>query len=189
MRRLPSSLLVGYALVGVFLVMGSLLRRGEEARSPEAGQADDGTTRLVVASFGASLVSMPLLALPRPGRLAVPGSVGPAIMVLGLALRAWAAVILGRFYTRTLRITHEHALVTAGPYRVVRNPGYLGTLAVWVGFGLSSGSWLATLAVTALMACTYGRRIRSEEAMLLAGLGDEYRQYVRRTWRLVPGVY
>ncbi len=189
MRRLPASLLVAYALVGAFFAVGALLRKGEEARASESSPADDGTTRLIVASFGAALVGVPLLALPRRGRLAVPAFAGPAIMVLGLGLRAWAALVLGRFYTRTLRITREHALVTGGPYRLVRNPGYLGTIAVWIGFGLSSASWLATLTVTALMAYTYGRRIRSEEAMLLESLGDEYRAYMSTTWRLVPGVY
>jgi len=43
--------------------------------------------------------------------------------------------------------------------------------------------------VAAIMAYAYSRRNRSEEAMLQASLGEPYREYMRTTWRLVPGVY
>ncbi len=60
---------------------------------------------------------------------------------------------------------------------------------MWVGFGLASASWLAMAADATFMAFAYSRRIRSEEAMLLAGLGESYREYMRNTWRLAPGVW
>jgi protein-S-isoprenylcysteine O-methyltransferase len=186
---LPLSLLAAYAIFGLFIVVESRLRQGEEAKTLEAGAADEGTTRLIGASFGAALVGMPLLALLGPGRMAVPRIVGPAVMGLGLGLRIWAASVLGRFYTRTLRTADDQALVRSGPYRLIRHPGYLGSLVIWLGFGLSAANWLATVAVAATMAYAYTRRIRSEEAMLQTSLGEPYREYMRTTWRLIPGVY
>jgi protein-S-isoprenylcysteine O-methyltransferase Ste14 len=60
---------------------------------------------------------------------------------------------------------------------------------MWLGFGLAAANWLVTAGVMGIMAFAYGKRIRSEEAMLRANLGEPYRDYARHTWRLVPGVY
>lgn len=43
--------------------------------------------------------------------------------------------------------------------------------------------------ITILMFVVYSYRIRSEEAMLLSALGDEYKEYVAHTWRLIPLVF
>jgi protein-S-isoprenylcysteine O-methyltransferase Ste14 len=189
MRCLPWSLLAAYAICGLFMIVESRLRQGDEAKSRDAGTADQGTTRLVGASVGAALIGTPLLALSGLGRIAVPGSVGPAVMALGLGLRVWATRALGRFYTRTLRLSGSQLVVRSGPYRWVRHPGYLGALVMWVGFGLASTSGLATVANLAMMSYVYQRRIRAEETMLQAGLGEPYRAYMHTTWRLVPGIY
>ena len=189
MRRFPLSLIAAYAIVGLFGVVESRLRQGEAAKTLAAGATDAGTTRLIGVCSGAALVGAPVLSRLTLGRMAVPGVVGPAVMVLGLGLRVWAARVLGRFYTRTLRVAGDQTLVCSGPYRLVRHPGYLGVLVMWIGFGLAAANWLAAAVVAAIMAFAYRRRIRSEEAMLLRDLGEPYRGYLRVTWRLIPGVY
>jgi protein-S-isoprenylcysteine O-methyltransferase Ste14 len=189
MRRLPRSLIAAYGIFGLFMLVESRLRQGEEAKSFEAGAADEGTTRLIGASFGAGLIGIPLVALSGRGRMSLPGAFGPVVMLVGLGLRIWAALVLGRFYTRTLRVEGDQIVVRDGPYQLVRHPGYLGVLLMWGGFGLSAANWLATLGVGLAMGFAYNRRIRSEEAMLVEKLGDTYREYTETTWRLVPGVY
>jgi protein-S-isoprenylcysteine O-methyltransferase Ste14 len=189
MRGLPRSLVAAYVIVGVFLVAEARLRRGEEAKSLEAGAADEGTTRLIGVSFGSALIGAPLLSLLGLGRMPGTGVLGPIVMGLGLALRVWAARELGRFYTRTLRVAGDQTVVRSGPYRLVRHPGYLGDLVMWLGFGLAAANWLVAAAVAAAMGYAYYRRIQSEEAMLLASLGEPYRAYARDTWRLIPAVY
>jgi protein-S-isoprenylcysteine O-methyltransferase len=47
---------------------------------------------------------------------------------------------LGRFYSRTLCTSSEQVVMESGPYRVIRHPGYLGSIMVWTGFGVASGS-------------------------------------------------
>lgn len=189
MRRFPLSLVAGYAILGLFVVVEARLRQGDEAKTFDAGAADEGTTRLIGVSFGAAMAGTPLLLRLGAGGMAVPNVVGPTVMVLGLGLRIWAARVLGRFYTRTLRVVGDQTLVRTGPYRLVRHPGYLGDLVMWIGFGLAAANWLVMAAVAATMAFAYRRRIRSEEAMLLASLGEPYRAYMRASWRLIPGVY
>ena len=97
--------------------------------------------------------------------------------------------VLGEYYTRTLRVTDTQAIVSQGPYRVIRHPGYLGTIFVWIGFALSVGNWIATIILAILLFGVYGYRIRSEEVMLMDRFGNEYQEYRRRTWRLVPFLF
>jgi protein-S-isoprenylcysteine O-methyltransferase len=110
-------------------------------------------------------------------------------MVVGLALRLWSQAVLGQYYTTTLRHATDQPVLASGPYRLLRHPGYGGLLLVWLGAGLATANWVAALAVTLLMVVAYSYRIAAEETMLLGALGDAYKEYMARTWRLVPYVY
>jgi protein-S-isoprenylcysteine O-methyltransferase len=183
-----------FGLLGCFLVAERLLRQGKEAATLEAGPSDQGTTRAVGAAFGASLLMLlfaPLLHRWRIGRVSRPAVAwsGIAAMVAGLALRIWAARVLGASYTRTLRTSGEQHIVTEGPYRVVRHPGYAGVLLLLLGAGLAAANWPVTTAIALAMGRAYRRRMVSEEAMLAAAFAEDYRAYARRTWRLIPFVY
>jgi protein-S-isoprenylcysteine O-methyltransferase Ste14 len=112
-----------------------------------------------------------------------------ALMGAGLGLRVWAALVLGAFYTRTLRTSAGQRIVAEGPYRLVRHPGYLGVLLLWLGAGLATANWIAAATIMAFMVRAYARRIQTEEAMLTATFGDEYLRFAGRTWRLIPFVY
>jgi isoprenylcysteine carboxyl methyltransferase (ICMT) family protein YpbQ len=156
MKKPPPSLLIGYLLFGGFIVLESALRQGEEARVARGGSQDQGTSRLLGAVYGAGLIVMPLLSIVR-GRRGVPAALGPIVMLIAIGLRAWAAITLGRFYTRTLRTLSDQQVVRSGPYRFVRHPGYLGSLLMWLGFGLSTCDWLAGAAALSAMSGLYLR--------------------------------
>jgi protein-S-isoprenylcysteine O-methyltransferase len=187
LNKPAASLLVGYVLFGVFMVLESALRRGAEARSSMAGTEDQGTTRRLGVAYGVGLLSMPLFSIWR-GSVGVPAYVGPSLMVGAIALRSWAAATLGRFYTRTLRTATDQVVVRSGPYRFVRHPGYLGTQLLWVGFGLSSQNWLAGPTCGLVMYLLYRRRMAAEETMLLQQLGRTYQDYMASTPQLIPGL-
>ena len=126
----------------------------------------------------------------RAGRLPpVSGPAGVAMMTAGLALRAWSMRTLGAYYSRTLRTTSDQGVVESGPYRVIRHPGYLGSIMVWTGFAVTSGSAAAAVGVAALMGNAYSRRIASEEAMLTGRFGSAYAEYSQRTKRLIPFIW
>ncbi len=183
--------LLAYLLGGAFFAVERVLRRGEEAKSLEAGRADQGTTRLVGSAYGLALIAGVVLPVLRIGRVQwwSVSVLGIASMATGLALRVWAMRTLRGFYTRTLRVAGDQQFVQSGPYRLVRHPGYVAALLVWIGFGLTLANWALTLVTGAAMLVGYRRRMDAEEALLVDALGDRYRAYVRRTWRLVPGVY
>ncbi|MDQ3886467.1 MAG: isoprenylcysteine carboxylmethyltransferase family protein [Actinomycetota bacterium] len=115
--------------------------------------------------------------------------IGVAMIATGLALRGWGMIILGRYYTRTLRIMANQHVVQNGPYRLIRHPGYTGSLLVWTGYCLGVGNWIVAVAVAALMLLAYSWRIRAEEHMLAEHFGRDYRDYQRATARLIPYLF
>src|SRR5262245_20403159 len=186
---------VAWLLLVGFLVLQRVLRRGEQARSLRAPPADRGSTRLLGAAFG--LAFLALAAAPAlnawgvgdmDGGPAV-GWAGVAVLVGGLALRLWSQAVLGRYYTSTLRHDAGQQVLAAGPYRLLRHPGYCGMLLAWLGAGLATANWAAALLIALLTVVAYRYRIAAEEAMLLGAFGDRYQEYMARTWRLVPYVY
>jgi protein-S-isoprenylcysteine O-methyltransferase len=122
--------------------------------------------------------------------LAVPASaVGAVFFVAGLVIRWYAIIYLGRFFTVNVAIANDHKLIDGGPYRYVRHPSYSGALLAFFGLALCVGNW-ASLAIIAIpILAVFLWRIHVEEAALLRGLGDQYRSYMDRTKRLIPGVY
>lgn len=123
--------------------------------------------------------------IPRDGLLAWFGIV---LFGIGLGLNVWAMWVLHGLYTIRLSVREEHRLVTHGPYRIVRHPGYFGFVLALPGMGLALGS-LAILAFVPFLIAWLVVRIQDEEAMLVAEFGEAYRAYQRRTKRLIPFLY
>lgn len=93
---------------------------------------------------------------------------------------------LGKNWSPLLEIRKEHALVTEGPYRFIRHPMYAAIFLIGTGTSLLSANWLVTLAHMISMISMYLVRVSDEEEMMIEQFGDEYREYMRRTGRLVP---
>jgi protein-S-isoprenylcysteine O-methyltransferase Ste14 len=119
----------------------------------------------------------------QPGRTNLLG-LGP--LGLGAALVAWALVA---HYTAAptygwvvrRRLAPEY-LLTHGPYRLTRNPMYLGELAIWTGWTILLGS--PPVAGTLLLAAVLMRRgVEFEERSLEEHYGEEWRAYAARTPR------
>lgn len=113
---------------------------------------------------------------------------GIALMWVGIAFRYYAMRVLGRYFTFQVDVHSGQTVIESGPYRYVRHPSYSGALITVTGFGLSLGNWAGLLALTACVGIGYAYRIRVEEAALVAALGQPYKEYMRRTQRLVPFV-
>jgi protein-S-isoprenylcysteine O-methyltransferase Ste14 len=114
---------------------------------------------------------------------------GAAILAAGLALSA-RAMVANPFFESTARIQREagHRVIDAGPYRLVRHPGYLG-LVLWAAASpfllLSSRALGAAAAAVAWIAL----RTALEDSMLRREL-DGYEAYAGRVrYRVVPGVW
>jgi len=114
--------------------------------------------------------------------------IGIGLMAVGIAFRQWAILVLGRFFSTTVRIVSDQKLVTRGPYHVVRHPSYTGALLILLGLGLGSRTWAGTMIILALFGLAYNYRINVEEKALKAELGQAYTDYAKKTKRLIPFV-
>ncbi len=115
--------------------------------------------------------------------------VGVASMLAGVALRWYAVYVLGRYFSREVRVAADQTIVDTGPYAHVRHPTYTGGLITMIGVGLAFGNWLSLATAVVVGFAAYGYRIRIEEAALREGV-DGYEDYCERTsYRLVPFVY
>lgn len=128
-----------------------------------------------------------LLSIPLPDwfRLIMVG-----VAALSIPFTLWGYRTLGKNWVHALdpskfRQRKEDALVTSGPYSYVRNPIYLGAFVFIIALSLVAANWLLLLPAIALITLIY-RQIGKEEAMLLDRFGDEYREYMKRTPRIIP---
>jgi protein-S-isoprenylcysteine O-methyltransferase len=127
------------------------------------------------------------------GRLPVDYTVlhllAPSVMAFGLALRWWAIITLGRFFTVDVAIHRDHQIVRTGPYRFVRHPSYSGLVFAFLGLGLLLGNWISVLVLMVPIVVALAARIAVEERALHAAFGADYAEYAAHTKRLVPGLY
>jgi protein-S-isoprenylcysteine O-methyltransferase Ste14 len=115
--------------------------------------------------------------------------IGLALMFAGSILGTWA-MISNHFFSSLVRIQTDrgHTVVSSGPYRFVRHPGYAGNVLAWMATPVFFAStWAAIPAVLAIIA-TVARTTLEDRALQteLPGYLD-YTHAVRR--RLVPGIW
>jgi protein-S-isoprenylcysteine O-methyltransferase len=115
--------------------------------------------------------------------------VGVGMVVAGMAMRVAAVRTLGHWYQARPTVLEGQRLVTTGLYGVLRHPGYTGAVIGLSGLALAFRAWVGLVAVALLVVPGFLVRIAREERVLLHAFGEEYREYSRRTWRLIPYVY
>lgn len=179
--------------LGAYAVYGVLdpeLAR-ERFRPPVPG-ADAVALRFIRISALVAIVFAPL----DGGRLHWSAAVPAAVRVVGLcgcfagALFTFRAMAVNRFFSTVVRVQSErgHRVVDAGPYAVIRHPGYIGMIVMCPMAVLALGSWWALVPAGAYSALIL-RRVVFEDRFLhqyLEGYG-EYAARVR--FRLLPGVW
>jgi protein-S-isoprenylcysteine O-methyltransferase Ste14 len=102
-------------------------------------------------------------------------AIGAAVAALGIFLRALASG----------HVKKNEELATTGPYAYSRNPLYLGSVIIAVGFAIAARDVWVAVGIAALFAFIYVPVIRAEEAFLRAHFA-EYDDYARRVPRLLP---
>jgi protein-S-isoprenylcysteine O-methyltransferase Ste14 len=116
-------------------------------------------------------------------------AVGMVLLVSGAALRWSSFWALGQYFTFTVDVSSDQQVVQAGPYRVLRHPGYAGGLLAMIGIAVIYANWVgfAGFVIPCLIIIIW--RIRIEEAALLHAAGDPYRAYAAHHKRLLPLIW
>ena len=160
------------------------------ARSPTPLHRATAARRwLPVALVPVGFLVPPAALLSGWGELAAPPAwlriAGVVAALYGIGMMLGAAATLGRFLVPQAVTIDGHALVTTGPYRLVRHPAYAGDLALWLGAGLATGN-LALLAAWPLYLLGVRAQTDAEDQVLETHFGAAHRAYVSRTGRLLP---
>ncbi|QNK39678.1 methyltransferase family protein [Caproicibacter fermentans] len=165
------------------------------ARHDERPERRDATLWLIIfAWWGGIVVSFGLRSKgvsPTVQSLLLPHAfyfVGMAFLVGGILLRCVSVWTLKRAFTLNVQTTDDQHLITKGPYRLIRNPAYTGSILSLLGIALCLRSVFAPVPVLILCAVCYGLRIRKEERALSDQFGEEFEAYKQHTWRLFPGI-
>jgi protein-S-isoprenylcysteine O-methyltransferase Ste14 len=155
--------------------------------------ADRGTRRLVWILLVIAFESAWLPVIFSFGKLLALGDwltwLGVFIMVSGVVFRRYAIAVLGKFFTAIVQIHKDHQLIKVGPYRYIRHPSYLGILILALGNGIALANWISLLLCIALPAIGIVQRIKVEENELYYHFGEQYQDYRKITWRIIPYIY
>lgn len=114
--------------------------------------------------------------------------IGLGLFLAGVSIRVVAVRTLGKYFSPELRTLQDHRLVDYGLYKYIRHPAYLGSFLFSVGIPLIFSSFYGFLLMLALFPC-FLYKIKFEERMLLEKLGDEYREYRKKTKKILPLIY
>lgn len=129
-------------------------------------------------------------------RIRVPLGFGFAVLYFWLARPTWRFLALGAvlivpgLLIRALASGHvrkNEALAMSGPYAYTRNPLYLGSLLIGVGFAVASRSWWVGIALVVMFFAIYVPVIRGEENFLRERF-PEFEEYARRVPRMFPRI-
>jgi len=189
---LSAAVLVAHVVVLV-PINPALLAEREEGFRPEGTKRWDKWLTVVSASCGT--IALWIVA-GLEFRFGWTVGMLPAVHIAGLVVSIVGYIIFLRamaanaFFAEGVRIQTErgHAVVTDGPYSLVRHPGYVGAMLSIVGAPFLLGSWWA-LIPAALAVAGYIVRTALEDRTLQEELPG-YREYAQRTrWRLLPGVW
>src|SRR5438067_5727131 len=101
--------------------------------------------------------------------------VGCLVALPGLVMRALSSG----------HIKKNEELTTSGPYGYTRNPLYLGSLILAIGFAIASRSWVIAAVIVALFFVIYLPVIRAEETFLRQQF-PEFDEYASNVPRLFP---
>ena len=137
---------------------------------------------LYAGAYLAGLALERLRPLPHPPAV-VARPLGAALLALGAALPAAGAALFRRRRTSVLPHRPTSALVTSGPYRLTRNPMYVGFTLAHAGLALRQGSTWALLGLVPALAAVDRLVIAREERYLTRAFGEPYRAYTARVRR------
>lgn len=115
--------------------------------------------------------------------------IGAFIAIVGLIIRISAILTLKQQFTYTVTRIENHELIEKGLYKIIRHPGYLGQLIIFLGISTSLSNWLSVISMMISVLIGYIYRIKTEEKFMIEEMGNKYIDYQKRTKRLIPKIF
>jgi len=154
-------------------VFGTMLIEARRAARNERAQRARGGVEPADDVYGLMRIAYPVAfaAMLAEGVLGAPAS--PAVVAAGLAvfaaakaLKWWAILTLGPFWTFRVIVVPDAPLVRGGPYRWLRHPNYVGVVGELAGVAVAAAAPVSGVAAITGFGVLLFKRIRVEERML-----------------------
>ncbi len=176
-------------LYGFFEMFMNLKKRG---RGKVISSGDKGSLRLLYGLITLGYALSFSLGATKTGRVYPWNTffaIGLALVALGLAIRVHSIVTLNQYFTYSVAKLENQKIIETGLYKVIRHPGYLGQLMIFLGISTSLSNWLSVFAMMIPVTLGFLYRINVEETFMIEQLGEDYLNYRTRTKRIVPLIY
>ena len=116
-------------------------------------------------------------------------AVGFVLVVIGLIIRITSILTLKQYFTYSVAKVEDQPLIETGLYKIIRHPGYLGQLLIFIGISISVSNWLSIPLMMIPVTIGYLYRIKVEESFMIGQMGENYLNYQKRTKRIIPMIY
>jgi protein-S-isoprenylcysteine O-methyltransferase Ste14 len=116
---------------------------------------------------------------------------GVAMYVAALSLFL-SAIEAARRVPMTRAFVYEprcNNIIKQGPYRVIRHPIYLSYSLAWLAAPMATHNLVLMITAVGMIACYVVSAREEERRMMLGTLKDEFGDWQKRTWRLIPYLY
>ena len=181
-------------IVAWYVIRYPFERRAKRVRVVSDRRSPSETIGLACALFGLAILPGFYVATGIPKIADYPASVwavalGTIIFATALWVFRISHKVLGRNWSISLQIREQHRLVSDGPYALVRHPMYTSFLLMALGQAFLLPNLLVDLAGLVGFAVLFFLRVNKEERMMLENFGSQYRDYMKRTKRIIPYLY
>ena len=183
-------IIIGFSYLYGFFEVFMNLRQGSKRKAASSG--DKGSLWVLYGLITLGYTMSFSIGATKIGRMNgwdVFFAIGAVLAVTGLVIRIQSILTLRQYFTYSVAKVDDHQLIETGLYKVIRHPGYLGQLMIFLGLAISLSNWLSILAMMIPVAIGYGYRIKVEESFMLEQMGKNYLDYQKRTKRIIPMIY
>lgn len=111
-------------------------------------------------------------------------TVGTLLMIIGQTIRVYTVSFLGA--EGATRDGQTNGIISHGPFALIRNPLYLGSLTIVLGVLIYAGAPIIGFIALVYFLFQYHCIAKYEETLLLAKFGDEYQRYLERVPAWIP---
>jgi protein-S-isoprenylcysteine O-methyltransferase Ste14 len=177
------------ALYGLFELFMS---RQQQYNREISKSGDKGSIWLLTISISIGFWLSFIIASTRIGRMYHWNTfflIGSVLAITGLIIRVTSILTLKQHFTYTVTKIENHELIETGLYKIIRHPGYLGQLIIFLGISTCLSNWISILLMIIPVMSGYLNRINVEEKFMAEQMGQKYLDYQKRTKRLIPLIY
>ena len=112
--------------------------------------------------------------------------IGVVGFFFGFLVYSWSHIALTTNWSPVLEIKEKQKLITSGPYKYVRHPMYTGFWLWSVFQGILLSNWAVLVLGILSFGLMYFSRIKHEEKLMIEGFGNSYKEYMKKTGRILP---